>query len=240
MPLIESDNNTPRLKDQHASIAVGSPLAVLGLFVEVIRARFRPPNDDTEYVWRDDPTPVSNEDGTIDAPRFLYIEAGDGTDPEGRDVRPAIFVDKEETVLTQVVIGNRSNFDRQTRTERFYMQASIPITVRCVSDNRGESSILADYVWFHIASASNYIRSEFGINHIAAPVLSPTKIFRRSEGGVDVWNTSVAFAATIEFHWITKPIAPLLKEVRSVLTLNGNGDPTTGAIETVLRTRRTR
>lgn len=240
MSIVHGDGGVPRLRDQHADIKVGSPLALMGLFVEVIRARFRGDNDDTSYVWRPDPVPDPSEDGTPDAPRSLYIEAGDGTDPEARDMRPAVFVNKEDTQLQQVVIGNRSDFDYRTRTERFYMQAIVPISIQCVSDNRGESAVLGDLVWFHLLSASNYIRSEFGINHIAAPVLGATRIFRRVEGGVDAWTTPVSLAVTIEFHWITKPIAPLLKEVSARLSAAGNGDAMAGAIDVVLRSNRTR
>ena len=237
---IESDEGRAKLAAQHKDIRVGSPLALIGLFVSVIRARFQPPNDDTSYIWRSDPVPHGDETGDESAPRLLYIESGDLTDPEARDLKPAVFVTKEDTQLRQVVIGNRSDFDMHTRTERFYMQAVVPMTVNCVSDNRGESMIIGDLVWFHLVSTMNYVRSSFGLNHIAEPVLGATRLFRRSAGGTDTWATPISFAVTIEFHWITRPIAPLLKEVAAHLTVVGEGDATVGAIDVALRTTRTR
>jgi len=237
---IESDEGRARLASQHADITVGSPLAVIGLFVEVIRARFVPPNDDTSYVWRDDPTPLASEENDQNAPRLLYIESGNVTDPEARDFKPAIYVDKEDTQLRQVVIGNRSDFDMRTRTERFYMQAVIPVTINCISDNRGESMIIGDLVWFHLLSVQNYVRATFGINNIAEPILGATRMFRRSGAAVDAWTTPISFAVTIEFHWITRPVAPLLKEVSARLSAYGAGDATAGAIEVAMRTTRTR
>lgn len=238
--ILESDGGAPRLKDQLSDIKTGSPLALLGLFVEVVRVRFKEPNTDTGYVWRPDPTPLNTEESTEDEPRFLYVESSDVNDPEARDMRPAIFVTKGETQLQQLVIGNRSDIDHRTRTERFYMPAVIPITLSCVSENRGESAIIADHAWFHIASATNYIRALFGINHIAPPMLGPTNLFRRNEGGPDLYMTMVSFAVTVEFHWITRPIAPLLKEVLSNLTVVGGGDAMIGAMSIALRTSRTR
>lgn len=240
MSVIESDNNTPKLKDQHADIAVGSPLALMGLFVEVIRSRFRGDNGDTGFIWRDDPTPLPTEESTPDAPRLLYIEASDTTDPDARDFKPAVFVSKEDTQLRQVVIGDRSDFHTPTRTERFYMQAVVPISVNCVSDSRAESAIIGDLVWFHLLATRNYTRAEFGINDIAAPVLGATRIFRRAETGSDAWSTPISFAVTIEFHWITRPVAPLLKEISARLSARGQGSTTMGAIDVVLRSPRSR
>jgi hypothetical protein len=165
----------------------------------------------------------------------LYIEAGDGTDPEARDFKPAIFVTKEDTQLRPVVIGDRSNFDRQTRTERFYIQAVIPVSIQVVTDSRAESAMIADLVWFHLLATRNYVRAEFGILDIAPPILGATRIFRRTGEGQDSWSTPISFAVTIEFHWITKPIAPLLKEISARLTAQGNGSATLGAINVVLR-----
>lgn len=238
--IIESDGGNARIKDQHDDIRIGSPLAILGMFVLVVRARFQAPNDDTGYIWRADPTPLQSEESTLDAPRTLYIESGDVADPDARDVKPAIFITKGDTQLRQVVIGNRSAIHTPTRTERFYMQAVIPITIQCISDNRGESMILGDLTWFHIASAKNYIRAEFGLNDIADPILGATQLFRYSGGSAEAYLTPVSFAVTIEFHWITRPIAPMLKEISARLATIGGGDATTGAIDLALRTNRTR
>lgn len=234
------DHGTARVEGQNDQIKIGSPLAVLGLFVEIVRARFREPNTDTGYVWRSDPTPLDTEENTPEAPRFLYIEAGEVSDPEARDMRPAVFVAKGESQLSQDIIGNRSTFDRQTRTERFRAPARIPMQLACVSENRAESAILGDHVWFHIASSTNYARAEFGINHISLPSLSGTSLVRRSEAGPDVYQTMVSFDITIEFHWITRPVAPLLKEVRSHLLVAGEGDAAIGALAVTQRMTRTR
>jgi len=228
----------PKASHQLDEIRIGSPLAIVGLMLEVVRARFSPPNLDTGYVWRADPTPAENEESTVDSPRTLYIESAYTEDPEARDLKPAILIDKEDTALQKLVIGNRADIDRRTRRESFWAMAQIPIAISCVSGNRGESAQLADFVWMHIAASTNYIRSGFSIHEITPPVLGRTQVFRRSAGGIDAWNTPISFALQVEFLWVTEPIAPLLQQIRSSLELKGDGDATAGAIESVLKSQR--
>lgn len=233
----KSENHLPKAEGQHADIFYGSPMAIVGMFVEVVRARFKADAAEAlPWRWRDDPTPDVDENNVPHAnggvPRTLYIESAFVDDPEARNYRPAILVDKGDTQLTKPVLGNRSGYIRHDGTETFYAPARIPIEIQCISEKRGESSQLADFTWFHVAACQALIRQEFRVHDISPPVAGKTEPFRRNEGNKEAWMTPISFDVMVEYRWKTRPIAPVLQSVMHTLRVRGDGDPTTGAIVT--------
>lgn len=237
MSRFEAENHLPKAAGQHADIFYGSPMALVGLFVEVVRARYRADSAEAlPWRWKDDPTPDVDEDNqpTVNGgvPRTLYIESAFVDDPEARNYRPAILVDKGDTRLTKPVLGNRSGYVRHDGTETFYAPAAIPIEIQCISEKRGESGQLGDFTWFHLAACQALIRAESGVHDISPPVLGKTEPFRRTEGNKEAWMTPISFDIIVEYRWKTRPIAPLLQSVVSRLRARGDGDVTEGAIVT--------
>lgn len=220
----------PRVAGQDPKIAYGSPVAIVGVFLEVVRSRFRGANDDTNYRWSPDPTPPTSADGAPDAPTAIYIESEYSDNPEGRDVYPAIIVRKGRTVPSSMMIGDRVGIYRPTREEWFQAQAPIPIEATCQSTVPLESAILGDLVWFHVLAAKNYIREAFGLHSISLPELGETRKTKKNAAGSDVWETAVTFVATVDFRWRTQPIAPALSQITANLRARGGGSETLGAI----------
>lgn len=237
----ESELGFAKVDGQHADVFYGSPLALVGVFVEVIRARFRGGNaEGLPWVWREDPTPDHATQNAEAGGATLYVESQLNDDPESRSHRPAVLVDKEDTRLQKFVVGNRAGVRMTDRLEGFIALGIVPISVMCLSTSRGESAQLGDHVWFHLASGQNLIRETFNIHELTPPVLGKTQPYRRSESENDTWMTPIAFEAQVMFRWITRPIAPLLQEVRSTLTVRGDGDAVLGAITTASYSKRRR
>lgn len=199
----------PRIPGQQADIAVGSPLAIVGLFTEIVRERFRP-GSGLAWVWGENPTPQKTEDNTEDQPRKIQIEPAFNETTEVREFRPAIFIDKGETAAGKVAIGNFVGQHLPTGFRAFYALGTVPMDIEVVSDNKGESGLLADITWFYILAGRDLIRSSFGLHELTPPILGRTVPFEGSKGQ---WSTHITFEVQFDLRWTTLPIGPLLKEI---------------------------
>lgn len=206
-----SNNNErhPRMAGQQADIAVGSPLAIVALFSEIIRERFRPENG-LAWVWNENSTPTASEANTEDAPRRIVIEPAFNETLEVRNFRPAIYIDKGETAAGKVALGNFAGQQLKTGLRGFYALGTSPIDIEVVSDSKGESAILADIVWFYVLAGRDLIRSTFGIHEITPPILGKTVPF---EGDKGQWSTHISFEIQFDLRWTTLPISPLLEDI---------------------------
>ncbi len=83
---------------QNVSIRPGSKLAVLGVFVEIIRRRFTPDNFVGEFQW------TWNKDINLTK---LAVESAFNEDKQHRNFRPAIYVDCDDQTMGRVVLGDR-------------------------------------------------------------------------------------------------------------------------------------
>lgn len=239
MTTVKSELGFSKVDGQHGDVFYGSPLALVGVFVEVVRARFRGANaTGLPWRWKDDPTPDEGEENTEDAPRTLYIESQLNADPEARDMLPAVYVDKGDTRPLKLMVNNFAGVRLQDRTEGFYALTVVPITVMCLSNARAESANIADHVWFHLTACQRLIRSTFNIHEIGPIVLGQTQVYRRSEGKGDTWMTPVQFETQVAFRWITRPIAPLMQEIAMTLEARGQGDAHLGAVTTATHSAR--
>jgi hypothetical protein len=235
MPTAKSDVRLPIPDDHHEDVFYGSPMALVGLFVEVARARFRDDNAEAlPWVWRENLLVPADADDAVDAPRRLYVESAYTSNKEVRNYRPAVFVEKGPTVPVKTVIGNRSGALLHKGIETFYTMAQVPIELACVSEERGESAQIADYVWFHLMACRLLIGEAYGVHNVGEPQIGKTAPYRLTEGNRDSWTTPVTFECVVEYRWKTTPIAPLLASVQQTLRLRGGGDSTTGAIVTAV------
>lgn len=220
----------PLLAGQQSEVVPGSPTAILALFSEVIRERFRPSNQ-LPWVWTEDPTPLPTEDGDLDGPRKILIVPAFSEHAEVRNYRPAIYIDKGDTQMLRAAVGHLAAVHLPSSTETFYAQASMPIDIECVSDSKGESATLADTVWFYILAGRNQIRQTFGFHELTEPVLGQTV---PGEKDKVEWSTHVRFSVSIHLHWRTQPIAPLLQGIVVRFRDSGNPNPDAFLLEEYL------
>lgn len=211
----------PRLPDQQADIAPGSPTAVVALFNEIIRERFRPGNG-LAWAWSDNPTPLEGEENEPDAPRKLIVEPGFGSANEVRNFRPAIYVDKGETVVPKEVLNNFVGQQLKTGLKGFWALARIPLQAEIVADTKQESATIADIVWFYLLAGREQIQKTFGLHEMGNPVLGRTM---PADADKTQWITPVTWEVQINFRWTTKPISPLLREIVLRFQKSGETDP---------------
>lgn len=211
----------------------GSPLAVIGLFMEVVRARFSAPNE-LPWRWRDDPRRRDEDDGSNEHPFPILIESELMDDPEARSGIPAIYVGVDDIRYTQIVVGDKYAHHMPTRDLWYHAHESVPVVLNCVSSNRGEAAILGDIVYRHILSGKQLIRETFDIHAIDGPTLGKTQPFRRAAENPDGWTSPVTFTCTLNVRWHVKPYAPVLQGILLKLSADGR-DFTTNAIRIVMK-----
>lgn len=239
MAKVESFQGTTRLAKSHEDIWPGSPLAVLGIMVDVLRARFSQDNVGmTPYVWDSDPTPEDTEDGTSNAPRKLIIESQYLQQPDARDASPAIYVERGDLVFEPKTLGSRGEHNQQTGQDFYFVHGTMPISMLCVSALRGESMDIGTFVAMYMLSMRTQLREIFGFQDVQPPVLGGTQVYRRSANDIESWITPVTFQVTAKYLWIETPIAPKLREIHARFTQSATNKVT--AVATTLNADRKR
>lgn len=231
MTLQSEPPNSPRMPGQQADVAVGSPLAVVAVFTEVMRERFKP-EAGLAWAWYDNPTPREDEANDPDAPRKILIEPAFNVNTEVRNFRPAIYVDKGETVIPKDVLNHFVGQQLKSGFKAFWGLARVPMEVEVVAASKGESATLADIVWFSLLSGRGLIQSTFGLHELTSPVLGRTMPV---EGDATHWSTRVSFQTEINFRWSTQPIAPLLQEIVLRFRQSGETNPDAFLLSRYLR-----
>lgn len=204
-----------RMPNQQRDVMPASPIAILAVFTEIIRERFRQPGTDLSWVWDPNFNPKNNETGNPTGPRKVLIEPSYSETAELRNYRPAIYVDRGAVAPGKVALANLAGQQVPTGMRAFYTQATVPITILIETSRKGESATLADTVWFHLMGGLEQIRRDFDVHDITPPVLGPTSA---SEKDRTVWQTQVAFSITLNLRWTTTPISLPIREIG--LTIN--------------------
>ena len=132
----------PKVSGQSVDVVEGSPLALIGVFVEIVRARFRGRNVGLPWLWKNDPTPEEWEENTPEKPHLIYIESQFQDNNESRNYRPAIFVGKGDTRPSKIILGHRAGIHRPTRLEGFFCLASVQSTSRAFHMNKARVRLL--------------------------------------------------------------------------------------------------
>jgi hypothetical protein len=228
--LVAEPENLPRMPDQQADVMPGSPLAVLALVTEIVRARFT--NGDLAWRWTDNPTPEATEDNTETGARKVLIEPAFSEGDEVRNFRPAIFIDKQETIPNKVAVGNFAGAVLRKGLRAFYSIATIPIDIEVISDKKGESAILADIVWFYLLAGREQIQATFGLQDMSNPVLGRTV---SQEADKRTWVTHITFTLNIGFRWSTIPISPVLREIVTKYYASGETNVDAFLLKTFIR-----
>jgi len=215
MTEFRSEGGRPKAAGQSSDIHYGMPLAVAGIFAVVLRAAFTGMNaDPLPWRWDRDPTPASTDRGEPGSQRKLFIDVAYNTEPDARNMRPAIYVNVLTFVPQKVVLNNVAGAHRPTGLVGYYMAAALQVSIECVSGEAGESMQLASEVVAFLMSTLQLVRDEFHLLKMDTPAIpAPTAPYQPPGSGAEGFVTTVAFEVMTEHRWVTQPIAPVIQEI---------------------------
>jgi hypothetical protein len=199
---------------QHVSLRPGSKLAVLGVFVEILRKRFAIDTVSGDFQW------LWNEDIKLTK---VAVESAFNEDKTHRNFRPAVYVDCDDQTMGRVVLGDRVGQNLRTGLEGFWNLQSVPILIECVAAKRAESAALGDVVGVFLHASSDLIQAKFGFHDMTPMTVGRTQPSPRDK---DQWITSVTFVVQYPLRWTNAPTAPLLQEMEMEITASGCGSAT--------------
>jgi len=217
MSLIRSPSNQAAPDaTQNERIVPSSPLAIIGLFVEIIRRRYS--IEGMPWVWNESVHETQ-----------IVIESAFVENTEERNFRPAIFVDKDESTIGRVIVGDRAGVHLPSSMEGFYGLMTVPLLIDCISTRRGESATIGDTTQFYLHASSDLIQASFGLHDMTPVVLGRTTPFERDH---DVWVTPVTFTVQVPVRWSSTPTAPLLQDIITEIT-HSDSDSATEYLEKI-------
>lgn len=201
--------------EQNLRIRPGSPLAVVGLFVEVIRMRFQEKFAGTgalPWAW----------DADIKKTK-IAIESAYVEDTEHRNWKPGVFVDVDGATYGRTVTGDRAGQNLASGREGFFSLDTQPVLIEVKAAKRGECAIIGDLVRVFLQASSDLIQAKFGLHE-----MTPVTLGRPmpSQQDKDVFIAPVTFTVQIPARWTSKPSAPLLQELILKIARSGADDAT--------------
>ena len=217
----------PRLSTEHPDIFIGSPLAVIGLWVFALRQRFAPSQDASlPWAWYDSIQPSETEDGNPlpdGSPRKLLIESAYNVEKSERNYRPAIYVGRFGGQMTanKVSVNNFVGKNLPNNFQAYHCQGTMPVIFECESETSAESSLIAETSWAFVLSTRDIFRQDFGLYDITEPVLGDTEPDKSDK---EVWVTRVQFTVTCDFRWGTIPVASKLRDIAMTIIKRNNPD----------------
>jgi len=208
------DTALPRLTNEGKDVFPGSTMAVVGLLVEVLRARFAPSvSDPLPWVWAEDLTPgVGLDESTLpENPHKIQIESAYNTEKSVRDYYPSIYTGRQGNVVpVPTGTGDYVGEHPQTQFRAYHCYASMPLLCTCVAENAGESSTLGEIVWSYFLATRQILRQEFGFQTFSHPILGDT-IPRKADK--EIWETRVSFELSFDMRWGTVPHKPIIRDI---------------------------
>lgn len=197
------------------NVPLQSPLAIVGAFIFLVRERFKP-DFGLPWKWLDSKTDTD-----------ILIEAQYEENIEASDMRPGIYIDKDQTSYGKVTIGYRDQNQPGIlpyRQEQFYSIAQTDIVMDCVSPKKGESAQIASIVQQFLHMSSRVFMSVFTFRDITPIVMNRTSVYDRQG---PAFNTSLNFRIEYEVRWATIPIAPILRSLGTHLSTDTQAGPDT-------------
>jgi hypothetical protein len=188
----------PHQAQDRTKIAAGSPLAVLGLLLEALRERFAEGNG-LDIAWRPDVT-------TTD----ILIEIGYNAELQVRDFGRAVYINRLNTVPKPIAVGDRAGVRLPDHLEGFIAEMTSQFSIDCVSNDKGDSMVLADIVQHFLLAVGNIMEAQYGIHDFGMPELGQTAPFEHDQ---KKFSTSVSFSLSYHVRWSTVKIRPLLQQV---------------------------
>lgn len=203
----ENSQVRPQSPQDRLKIAAGSPLAIQGIFLEILRERFKEGNG-LDWAYRDEVTRTE-----------LLIETGFNEETESRSQTPALYVTRLQSRPMRVAVGDRAGVRLRDHLEGFTALMNVDMMIECVSNDEGESAILGDIVQFALLTAQDVIQREFGLHHFEHPVLGQTQPYERD---TTKWMSPVNFEIQFWVRWAQVPIAPLIQQITQRMSDQGS------------------
>lgn len=195
-PPTKAQAQGPPTDEEH--IIVGSPLAVIGIFVEILRERFKDGNGPTDWKWD------ANLNNT-----GIVIESAFAEGDTERGKKPAIFIDKDESIYGKIILGDRVGVVWRDMSDYQWTLGTAPVLIECVASKRGESAIIGDIVHWTLHCASDPIQATYSFHDMSPPTLGRTVPY---EAEKEAWTTPVSFQVQYPVRWRTTPIRALIQE----------------------------
>jgi hypothetical protein len=205
---------------------LSTPLTVLGMFIEIVRARFSDDNfSDPEVPW------AWNED--LDLTK-IFIESGFNVNIDARTTRPGVWIDRDQNIYVKSNMGRQDQMPVHIRKSIYLYHGfgEIDIMLDCTSPNRGESMVVGSVVQDFLQMSASVIKGEFGLRDMTDVIMNRTAPFDKDD---KLWNTQVQVRAQYEIRWITAPLAPAFNSVLS--KLSNVEDPSAYFREVALRSK---
>ena len=187
-------------------VRLSTPLAILGMLVEVIRLRFKKDvYSDPALDWEWEPF----EDTAPGNENFIIIESGFNTNIEARTIRPGIWVDRIQSIWQKSSIGHQDQMPVNVRMtlERFHAFGETDIIVDCTSPNRGESMMVGSITQDHLQMSANIIQAQFGLRDMSDIILNRTVKFDKDD---KLWNSPIQFRIYYEVRWASLPVTHVM------------------------------
>jgi len=210
----------PQATQDRTRVAAGSPLALQGIFIEVLRSKFAKGNG-SQWTWDLDPT-LSD----------ITIESSFNAETEVNNNAPALYVRRMRSVPVKQMVGDRVGVHLASHTEGFGAIMTTPMAIECVSPDEGESSILGDIVHGTLLTGQDVIQRYFGLHSFEHPMLRPPSPFEQDN---TKWVSPVTFTIEFWIRWGSTPIGPLIQQIAQRTTLGTTAYFTDIAINSITR-----
>lgn len=202
------------VEGSNPAVILTTPLATVGVFVAILRKRFeRGAFSDPALPWIWIPDTNGNTDKNHTG---IFVESGWNENIEARNVRPGVWVDRDQNVYGRVVIGDQDQMAvyKNVRLQNFYCTGEMDILVECTSSKRGESMTIGSVVQDFLHMSNRLIQAYFGFRNISPVILGRTVPFEKDD---KMWNSPVSFRVEYENRWATAPASVALHELALVL-----------------------
>jgi len=197
------------------NLRLSTPLTVIGMLVTILRERFLAATNHSDpalpWGWVSSPADTG-----------VFIESGWNENLEGRNVRPGVWVDRDQNIYAAVSIGRQDQMPvyQKVRLEQFYMVGDLDVLIDCTAVKRGESMLLGSIVQDFLQMSSRIIMEYFGLRDISPMVLGRTVPFEKD---AKLWSSPVQFRVQYEVRWATAPIATVFSDF--ALKIVDHADP---------------
>lgn len=194
---------------QVSSIRPGSRLAIVGVFVEIIRRRFARSASGADFPWPWDSDPTTSK---------IDIESSFNEEVTAKNRRPAIYVDADDQVNSRTVLGDfvgRRGLDGLTG---FWHLETVPILIECLASKRLESASLGDLTGAFLLASNRLIQAKFGFHDMTPTTVSRTQPILRDKGG---HVTAVTFTVQANVRYTNTRTGPLLEQLETDIKASG-------------------
>lgn len=194
---------------QPVVIRPGSRLAVVGVFVEIVRRRFATDNTGADSPWRWDPDIKKTA---------LAVESAFNEDKAHRNKRPAVYVDCDEQIFGRTVLGDKAGQNIPSGLTGFWALCTAPILIECIAAKKAESAEIGDLVGWFVHASSDLVQAKFGFHDLTPVTVGRTQ---PSASDKDQWTTPVTFTVQYPARWTNRPTAALLQELEVAIRASG-------------------